>query len=453
MQRDFNNLLIPVESQVRELDGKILLACIAAEKGFNPIIGSRSKIHFHASKISNAIYIAKSMRRFSNRMFKILNGLGHRIVALDEEALVRLPDQQYYTHRLSPVTFNHIDYLFSWGESDAKAFQNYPHYNEQPISSVGNPRIDILRPELRNYFAPERDQLIKSYGNYILINTNFGQVNHFIPDVGSNEANRDKNFSTNDKDNFVSQRFTHKKKLFESFKQLLPYLAKTFPETHFILRPHPSESILAWQDHLKDLNNVTVNNQGNVVPWIMGAKALISNGCTTSIEATVLEKPTLGYYPIENELIDDKLPKSLCELTYTEAQLAEKLSIILSNNVAEIADKTDVLSYHISGLSGELASDKIIKTLDSFYKNKQYPKKHFMSTIPSLIHNNARTLIKNIKSNNESSRNSAEYHKYRFPHIKEDYLYERVGRFSSLTNRFSNIKIHTISDDVFQINI
>ena len=108
MQREFNTLLIPVESQVRELDGKLLFACMAAENGFQCIIGSRAHIHYYASKVNNAIYIAKSMRRFSNRMFKIMHGLGHRIVAWDEEALVRLPDEQYYTHRLSPITFKHI---------------------------------------------------------------------------------------------------------------------------------------------------------------------------------------------------------------------------------------------------------------------------------------------------------------------------------------------------------
>ena len=354
MQREFNTLLIPVESQVRELDGKLLLACTAAEKGFTAIIGSRARIHFHSSKVSNAIYLAKSMRRFSIRMFKILNGLGHRIVAWDEEGLVRLPDEQYYIHRLSPITFNYIDRLFSWGDSDSEVFQKYPYFRGQPIHNVGNPRIDIIRPELRNYFAPECDALVKEYGDYILINTNFGQVNHFIPDVGTQEASRDKMFSGNDNDSFISQRHSHKELLFNAFKQLVPYLAKAFPHTHFILRPHPSESTSSWEQHLIQFSNVTVSNKGNVIPWIMGAKALVSNGCTTSIEATVLEKPTLGYYPIYNDEIDDKLPKSLCDISETDEQLAERISTLLTVEQPNINNKLETLTHHISSLTWQV---------------------------------------------------------------------------------------------------
>ena len=37
-------LLIPVENQVRELDPKLLLACVAARRGFASVIGSRREM-------------------------------------------------------------------------------------------------------------------------------------------------------------------------------------------------------------------------------------------------------------------------------------------------------------------------------------------------------------------------------------------------------------------------
>jgi len=452
MHREFNTLLIPVESQVRELDGKLLLACTAAEKGFQCIIGSRAHIHFHSSKVKNAVYLAKSMRRFSDRMFKILNGLGHRIVAWDEEALVRLPDQQYYDHRLSPVTFKHIDHLFCWGPSDAQVFKQYPHYQNQPVHEVGNPRIDLLRPELRNYFLPERDALIKEYGNYILINTNFGQVNHFIPNVGTQEANRDKNFNTDTHDTFISQRHSHKQSLYTYFKQLVPYLTESFPDIHFILRPHPSESVDSWQRQLNSLKNVTVCNQGNVIPWIMGARALISNGCTTSIEATILETPTLGYYPITNNIIDDELPKKLCDIADSNESLAEKLSDIFNNKAEKNTNNQSILSHHISSLNGDFSCNKIINEISENYTNTNYQHKNLFTKLPSKTHNNVRTLIKILKSRKTSSRNSVEYHKHRFPTINTEYLNEKISRLNSLTGNFSNIKINKIADDVFTIN-
>ena len=43
-------LLIPVENQVRELDPKLLHACIAAERGFSSVIGSRREMEFNKAK-------------------------------------------------------------------------------------------------------------------------------------------------------------------------------------------------------------------------------------------------------------------------------------------------------------------------------------------------------------------------------------------------------------------
>ena len=40
-------LLIPVENQVRELDAKLLLACIAAKRDLTSIIGPKRKIENH----------------------------------------------------------------------------------------------------------------------------------------------------------------------------------------------------------------------------------------------------------------------------------------------------------------------------------------------------------------------------------------------------------------------
>jgi surface carbohydrate biosynthesis protein len=76
-------LIIPVENQVRELDPKLLLAYVAAKRGFSSILGFRREIH--------GIYLSKSMTAASDLMFQIMRKLGHEIVAWDEEALVHLP--------------------------------------------------------------------------------------------------------------------------------------------------------------------------------------------------------------------------------------------------------------------------------------------------------------------------------------------------------------------------
>ena len=89
-------IILPVENQVRELDAKLLLACVAAERRFPVLIGSRAYIHFQAASVPRGVYMAKSMKTRSIRMFGILSQLGHEIVAWDEEGLLREPDRVYH---------------------------------------------------------------------------------------------------------------------------------------------------------------------------------------------------------------------------------------------------------------------------------------------------------------------------------------------------------------------
>ena len=179
-----STLIIPIENQVRELDAKLLLACVAVERGFPVVLGSRAFIHYAIASLPRGVYLAKSMRRLSNRMFGILGDLGHVIVASDEEGLVRGPDDFYHSRRLSETTLERIAMLFAWGENDAKALRSFPGVAGIPIHVTGNPRIDLLRKELRHFFDPQVETLRSRFGPYVLVNTNFGLVNHFVSKLG-----------------------------------------------------------------------------------------------------------------------------------------------------------------------------------------------------------------------------------------------------------------------------
>ena len=153
--------MIPVESQVRELDAKILLSCIAAERGFPVIMGSRTFLHFRVASIPRGVYLAKSMRSLSTRMFKIMRQLGHEIVAWDEEALIHPPADTYFTRRLSPEAIKYVSHLFAWGQENADLLRQYPDLPEEtPIHITGNPRGDMLRTEIHPYFDEEIERLI-----------------------------------------------------------------------------------------------------------------------------------------------------------------------------------------------------------------------------------------------------------------------------------------------------
>src|SRR5512140_1161491 len=93
------HLLIPVENQVRELDPKLLLACIAARRGFTSVIGSRREMEMLIDSFPRSIYLSKSMTVRSLLFFWVAAKYGHEIITWDEEALVHLPPETYFSRR------------------------------------------------------------------------------------------------------------------------------------------------------------------------------------------------------------------------------------------------------------------------------------------------------------------------------------------------------------------
>jgi surface carbohydrate biosynthesis protein len=178
-------LLIPVENQVRELDGKLLLACIAARRGLPSIIGPKRELESHIRNLSfpRSIYLAKSLQRGHQKFFQAARKLGHEIAAWDEEALVHLPAENYYSRRLWPQSMACVSHLFAWGQDNAELWRQYRELPAgTPIHITGNPRGDLLRTELRGYYQDKVEELQQAYGDFILINTNFGYVNAITPD-------------------------------------------------------------------------------------------------------------------------------------------------------------------------------------------------------------------------------------------------------------------------------
>jgi surface carbohydrate biosynthesis protein len=175
-------LFIPVENQVRELDARLLLACVAARRHIPCIIGPKRAVESSIASFPKGIFLSKSLRIGKRRFFLISRKLGHKIVAWDEAALVHLPPDIYFSRRLSAVGMHYVSHLLAWGENNAELWRQYPDLPAgMPIHVTGNPRGDLLRPEIRVFYQRDAEKIRYSYGDFILINTNFNHVNAFYP--------------------------------------------------------------------------------------------------------------------------------------------------------------------------------------------------------------------------------------------------------------------------------
>ena len=258
MKTNKPTLLIPVEIQTRELEAKLLLACVAARRGFPSIIGPRREMHFHIPSFPKSIYLSKSTTGASNKVFRKLEKLGCKIVVWDEEALIALPPKFYFRHRLSSDALMYISHLFAWGEENAELWRNYPEMPADiPIHVTGNPRGDLLRPELRGYYQKEVETLRQAYGDFILINTNFYLINAYYPEMNTvmpaaNPGERPI-LTRRAKSMGLSRDYAvgfseYKRSILEEFQRLIPDLEKTFPHYAIVVRPHPAENPKIYQN-------------------------------------------------------------------------------------------------------------------------------------------------------------------------------------------------------------
>ena len=459
-------LLMPVENQVRELDSKLLLACVAARRDFSSLIGSRREMHFHISSFPPGIYLSKSMTAASEIMFQIMRKLGHQILAWDEEALVHLPPETYFSRRLSPVAMEFVSYMFAWGQDNAELWRQYPQLpNGAQIHVTGNPRNDLLRPEIRPYYEETVVELRKKYGDFILINTNFNHVNAFYPGLNLSVPNdnpggeyRPGRAAKGMSREYAEGLREHKQAIFEKFQQLIPAVEKAFPNCNIVVRPHPTENQEVYRQIATGCERVEVINEGNVVPWLMATRAVIHNGCTTGVEAYVMGVPAISYRAKVNEYYDYgfyRLPNLLSHQCFDFEELRLVLGKILAGELGAAGgdERKTLVNQHLEALDGPLACERIVDVCEKIMDGQiERSKPGLLDRVSGYCTANMRTVKRKIKAHLPRARNKPEFHRHRYPEISLEEMRTRVSRFQQILGDSKELHIELIYDQFFRIS-
>ena len=460
------SLIIPVENQVRELDPKLLLACVAAREGFSSYIGSRLELDFRIASLPRSIYLSKSMTARSIKMFRIMRKLGHEIAVWDEEALVHMQPETYFSRRLSPDAIKHVSILFAWGRENLDLWNQYPELpGGLPIHITGNPRGDMLRPELRDYFKDEVDALRSQHGDFILVNTNFSNVNAFVPSLnlflpGKTPGGEQKKYARGAvgmSREFAEGLHDFKQAVFEDFRQMIPAIENAFPNHTIIVRPHPTENMDVYHDIAANCSRVKVINEGNVIPWLLACKALVHNSCTTGIEAFILGVPAITYMASRDAYYDEGyylLPNKLSHQCFTFEQLQTTLGKVVAGELgaATGSERTKLVEYYLAALDGPLACGRITAVLTAVAESRTG------SPVPPVAHRlegwylaNRRRLAKWYKSFQPGSKYRPEFQRHRYPGLALDEIKNRVSRIQRLLQASENLEVTQVSGHIFRI--
>jgi surface carbohydrate biosynthesis protein len=458
-------LIIPVENQVRELDPKLLLACIAARRGFSSIIGSHREVDFRIASFPRGLYLNKSMTERNLKMFQIMHRVGHAILTWDEEALVHLPPEIYYSRRLSPVAIRYVSHLFAWGENNADLWRRYPHLPPSlPIHVTGNPRNDMLRPELHAFYADEVRAIRERYGDYLLVNTNFNHVNAFFPAQNlfkpmtrPGEAPQFGKAGVGMTRPFAEDLRHQKQAVFEAFQTLIPELSRAFPRLSIIVRPHPTEGQDVYRRLASGNGRIHVTNEGNVVPWLLAARALIHNGCTTGVEAHVMRIPAFSFRPAVSEAIDTTfyvLPHGLSHQVFATEELIDGIQQVLDGTLgaADGEERAALLKRYLTGQEGALACERMVDVLQAITEKGPAPQAPPLpQRLSGWVMAQSRVLIKRLKSYFPGSHAPPEFHRHRYPGIPLEELRQRIRRFQEILGDETPISAEAITPQIFRI--
>jgi surface carbohydrate biosynthesis protein len=272
--REYRWLILPIETKVRELDGKLLLAATAAERGWAVILGQVERI------VGNTLHLPGVVLEkdgyFGNPRIGPFLASGKRVCALDEEGLVYLNSDDYCRRRLDRQNLHRLDRVFVWGQQQSHDILEHVSGLEDKLVLSGNPRFDLLRPELRAYYAPAAAQLNDHFGQFVLVNTNFADCNHFMGADWVIANLRNNRFITNAEQEANERAFMkYQRQILDHFVTLVRTLATSFPEHTIVVRPHPSEDHGTWREATSSLNNVTVIHEGDVNSWLLAAAVSI----------------------------------------------------------------------------------------------------------------------------------------------------------------------------------
>ncbi|MFC4255550.1 hypothetical protein GRI97_08935 [Altererythrobacter xixiisoli] len=290
---------LPIVTKARELDARILLAAHLAKSGFQVVVGSQSFVDYRARYARNAIVFSPLLVPGVDQRLKAYRARGHRIIAWDEEGLVYPDPAWYFANRVDSKAAAEADALIAWGEVAGEDWQQtLPDGTPRPLP-LGNARIELLRAPFRQLHAADGEGLRQRFGRYILVNTNFDMVNHADGPGGLERRLRatGRLSTARDEQKFIEWS-AFRQMMFDAFLDGLPRLHEALPQFTFVLRPHPSEAVDTYQALADTLPRLSIEPaSGSVLPWILGAEAILHNSCTTALEAFMLDVPPIAYAP------------------------------------------------------------------------------------------------------------------------------------------------------------
>ena len=390
--------------------------------GFEVFLGRKSEIQKLCEYARPGIFLAPGAFKNFENYFQRLKKRGFLIAVNEEEGLVTYKSEMYLDMRLDKSVLSMVDLFIAWGEEEKQIVCQFFQNDNFRCVAIGNPRVDLTKERNIQLYENEANVLQAQYGNFILFVSSFSAVNHFDTTMDYIEELKKKKTlrSETSVTNFLRY-FKVKQKTFSSFLEAIDVLAKQMPEKNFVVRPHPSESSEPYEFLEQTNDNVYVDGQCSIHPWILASQGIVHHYCTTAIEAALLKKPIFAFRPFPDQKSEKEFPFNISQVSETIPQLASSIANleIESNNFQLSHTQMRELAYHVSGVNMDDVSGEIASCLKQLASAKKLP----------ILAIDVRSVLNFLKDLNPSHKKSQYVdHKFNAIETKEVYqILESIG--------------------------
>ena len=357
-------LIIPVEIQVRELLGRLLVGAVAAERGYKVLIGHDRVIRRLAAHLPRGILFDKSLGGPGDRRVSRYARLGYTITAIDEESTgFSANPELYLSTRLARDTLDVATRWFCISDRlRSEAEKLYPGYADR-FATTGLPRTDTWRAQFHALFEPERQRITSDNGRFLLFCSNFGTIIHTRKGAFVDNQYRKQQKAHSGAGQYQERLREQGQQNLDAFIEVLPKIADWFPDHKVVIRPHPSEDIGFWREVAARHRRLEVHDRGLATPWILASDCLIHHGCTTGIEAELTGSPHIMYAPFRDDHHDTDIMRAFAPIVHDEMSLHKSLQDIVKGDRSRAKPRKTLEQYYAS-LDGPLVASHIMDEID-----------------------------------------------------------------------------------------
>jgi surface carbohydrate biosynthesis protein len=377
-------IALPIEIKAREFHGKLWLAAKLAEAGHRVALGDKGHLRrILYEEVRPDLYISKTMCKGGGvkERFSRIQDCGGAVAILDAEGGIASSKDDWFETRVWEELLEYVDGIFAWGEMHAEAIREGTTFPSESVYLTGNPRFDLLRPELRKFYTEQVTEIERGFGDYVLFNSNFGTVNPF------SETNQEEVLSERDIE-IDKRRVEYRSALFDAFLSMIVELNDRIAQD-IIVRPHPGENRETYHSEFDDVAGIHVEQSGDVRPWILGSDAVLHNNCTTGIESALLNRQVIAFQPNVGVPQPDKfsLPNHASHSAATVDEVVQYIESASDDTHGLSDEQISKLEYKLANVT-ELAAPRMVKAVEELTQDgteTTYPSLSFERQVKSAV--------------------------------------------------------------------